>query len=436
MSDRFNYESAITSEASILPYFSVPRVSEPELAQYATQLVENAKALGIPLTGEGGLLGSLNRQVLQAALEAEMKEHLGYARNDRALKETANMRNGSTQKTVQTELGSMKLDIPRDREGTFKPIIVPKHKRRIDGFDDQVLALYSKGMTTEDITEYLAQMYNTKISKETISRITDSVLDELKAWQTRPLESVYPVMFIDAIVIKIRDGSVANRPIYVALAIDREGNRDILGLWVGPTGGEGAKQWMGMLADLKNRGVKDVCIVCCDGLKGLPEAIHATWPEAIIQTCVVHLIRNSLRHVNRREMKAVASDLRRIYTAPTEDAALDGLAYVKEVWSAQYPAMAAAWERSWSEFTPFLAFPPDVRKLIYTTNAVEALNSRFRKAVRKRGHFPTEQSALKVLYLSAIRREQNRDNPTARVSNWGPIYNTLSLMFGSRLDER
>ena len=436
MTDLFCYEGSPTNDFSILPHSREARVSESDLADYAMQLVENAKSLGIPLTGDGGLLADLNRKVLQAALDAEMKEHLGYAHNDRAAKLTTNMRNGSTPKTVHTELGSITLDIPRDRDGTFEPVIIEKHQRRIDGFDEQVLTLYSKGMTTEDIMDYLAQMYNTKVSKETISRITDAVVDELKAWQQRPLESVYPVIFIDAIVLKIRDGQVANRPVYVALSIDREGNRDVLGIWVGPSGGEGAKQWLGMLNDLKNRGVKDVCIVCCDGLKGLPESIRATWPEAIIQTCVVHLIRNSLRYVKRSEMKEVANDLRLIYTAPTEDAALEWLRYVKDKWEALYPAMTAAWERSWVEFSPFLAFPPDVRKIIYTTNSIESLNSRFRKAVRKRGHFPTEQSALKVLYLSAIRKEKNRDNPTSKVLNWGPIYNTLSLMFGSRLDDR
>jgi transposase-like protein len=423
-------------DVEILPYGDARNFRDTDIQDLAAQLVQDAKSQRMSLTGEGGLLTSLTKQVLQTALEAEMSEHLGYEYGDRNTKATTNYRNGSSPKTVRTEVGEVELDVPRDRDGSFDPIIVPKHKRRIDGFDDQVLSLYSKGMTTDDIATHLEEVYSTKVSKETVSRITDAVVGEMKLWQNRPLERVYPVIIIDAIVIKIRDGQVANRPVYAALSIDCDGNRDVLGLWVGPSGGEGAKQWLSMLTDIKNRGVQDVCIVCCDGLKGLPESIRSTWPEATVQTCVVHLIRNSLRHVAHKDMKKVADDLRHIYSAPNEEAALMELERVSEIWRDKYPAMLGAWERNWTEFSPFLQFPPEVRKIIYTTNAIESLNAKFRRAIRKRGHFPTEQSALKVLYLTTIRKEGTGVNAMSRIGSWSSVYNTLLLMYGDRLEIR
>jgi transposase-like protein len=269
-----------------------------------------------------------------------------------------------------------------------------------------------------------------------VSKVTDSLLPELKEWQTRPLEKVYPIIFIDAIYLKVRDGTVANRPVHVALGIDCEGNRDVLGMWLSSTSGEGAKQWMGMFTDLKNRGVFDVCIVCCDGLTGIVDAINAIWPAATIQRCVVHLIRNSLRYAQRKDMREVASDLKPIYTAPNEEAALQALSRFKEKWDDRYQAISQVWERCWSEFIPFLSFPAEVRKVIYTTNSIESLNARFRKAVRRRGHFPNEQSALKVLYLCVIRKEKNRPNVMNRINDWTQVYNTLSLMYGDRLEVR
>jgi len=423
-------------DSNIVPYSTPQDSGVPDMSDFAKMMVAGAKERGLALTGEGGLLTDLTKQVLQTALEVEMDEHLGYQKGDRTESRSENYRNGTSVKTLKTDIGEVEIEVPRDRVGSFEPVIVPKHKRRIDGLDAQVLTLYSKGMTTKDICDFLSESYGTKISKDTVSKITDAVIDEMKKWQSRPLDSIYPVIIIDAIFIKVRDGAVANRPVYVAMSIDSEGFRDVLGLWVGPSGGEGAKQWMNMLSDLKNRGVVDVCIVCCDGLKGLPDAIRATWPEADIQTCVVHLIRNSLRSVPNKDMRAVASDLKRIYTSPNEDAALVALEEVEQIWKEKYPGLLLPWKNAWTEFTPFLAFPPELRKVIYTTNAVESLNARYRAAIRRRGHFPTEIAALKVFYLATIRKEKGRIGPISRVLNWSPAYNALLLMYGERLNRR
>lgn len=266
-----------------------------------------------------------------------------------------------------------------------------------------------------------------------ISRVTDRVLEDMKSWQARSLDPVYPVILIDAIVLKVRSGQVANRPVYVALGVTVDGFRDVLGMWVGPSGGEGAKQWMNLLADLRNRGILDACIVCCDGLKGLPEAIIATWPQATVQTCVVHLVRNSLRYASKKDWKPITAGLKRIYTAPSMDAAEAEFDDFARQWSGTYPAMIAMWRRSWEDFVPFLGFPPEVRRLVYTTNAIESLNARFRAATRRRGHFPDEESALKVLYLAIRHREPNRPNPTGQIAGWKNILNVLALTYGDRL---
>ncbi|MGH8894476.1 MAG: IS256 family transposase, partial [Actinomycetes bacterium] len=290
------------------------------------------------------------------------------------------------------------------------------------------------GMTTGDIANHLSEVYDTTVSRDLVSKVTEAVLVDMRAWQSRPLDAVYPVILIDAIVLKIREGQVANRPVYVALGIGIDGVRDVLGLWVGPSGGEGAKQWMNMLTELKNRGILDACIVCCDGLKGLPAAIEATWPQATVQTCVVHLVRNSLRYASKKHWAAIAKDLKRIYHASSVQAAETELDAFAQTWQDRYPAMVELWRRSWPEFIPFLAFPIDVRKLIYTTNGIEPLNARFRKATRRRGHFPDEQSALKVLYLAAIERQHNRPNPTGQIAGWKSILNTLAMTYGERLE--
>jgi transposase-like protein len=378
------------------------------------------------------LLTGLTKQVLETALEVEMAEHLGHDRGERSA--SCNLRNGSIAKTVRTDIGDVQIAVPRDRAGTVSPAVVPKHARRLAGFDEAVLSLYAKGMTTGDIANHLADIYGTEVSRDLVSRVTDAVVEQMQQWQSRPLDAVYPVLLIDAIVLKIRDGQVANRPVYVAMGITVDGERDVLGLWVGPAGGEGAKQWMSMLTELRNRGVADVCIVCCDGLKGLPDAIAATWPLATVQTCVVHLVRNSLRYASKAHWSKITAELRTVYTAPTLAAAEARFAEFAGTWREKYPAMVGMWERSWPEFVPFLDFPVEIRKLIYTTNGIESLNARFRQAVRRRGHFPTEQAALKILYLTVRERRPNRTNPTGRIGGWKGILNTLAITYGDRLN--
>nr|WP_234658995.1 IS256 family transposase [Agromyces marinus] len=407
--------------------------ADVDLSALAEQLVATATNQGIELTGPNGLLTGLTRQVLQSALEAELADHLGYDRYAVDGRGSGNSRNGSSPKTVRTEIGEVTVQVPRDRGGTFEPRIVPKHQRRLDGFDQNVLSLYAKGMTTGDIAAHLADLYGDDVSRDLVSTVTDRIVDEMAEWQARPLEPVYPVVLIDAIMLKIRSGTVGNRPVYVAMGIDLDGHRDVLGMWVGPSGGEGAKQWMNMLTELRNRGIQDVIIVCCDGLKGLPESIRATWPQAAVQTCVVHLVRNSLRFASKKHWKRLAAEIKEIYHAPTIAAAEARFDEFADEWTGQYPAMVEMWRRSWGEFTPFLEFPLELRRIVYTTNAIESLNARFRQAVRRRGHFPNEQAALKVLYLAARQRQHNRANPTGETAGWKGILNVLAMTYGDRL---
>ncbi|MGI8336941.1 IS256 family transposase [Actinomadura scrupuli] len=384
------------------------------------------------LVGPDGLLAGVTKTVLQAALEAEMAEHLGYDKGERPQVPSGNHRNGTSVKTVLTEVGPVSVDVPRDRAGEFTPQIVPKHARRIEGFDEAIVSLYAKGLTTGEIRAHLAEIYQVQVSRDLISRVTDKVVEELEAWRSRPLASVYPVVLIDAIYVKIREGQVANRPIYVALGIDCHGERDVLGMWAG-TGGEGAKQWMTYLAELRNRGVGDVCIVACDGLKGLPEAITQIWPQATVQLCVVHLVRASLRYASKKYWSQITKDLREVYTAATVTAAEVRFAEFEADWGERYPAMVRMWTDAWDTFVPFLEFPPEIRKIIYTTNAIESLNARFRQAARRRGHFPTEQAALKVLYLVVRAPIKNRLNVTGKTPGWKTALNTLSLYYGDRI---
>jgi transposase-like protein len=374
------------------------------------------------------------RHVLQTGLEVELTEHLGYEPYDSIGHGSGNSRNGSYPKTVTTDIGEVELRMPRDRNGTFEPATIPKHQRRLDGLTGNVISLYSKGLTTGDIQAHLFEIYDTDISRETISKITDTIVEEMLAWQNRPLDPLYPVLLIDAIMIKVRDSQVANRPVYVAIGVNLDGDRDVLGLWLGPTGGEGAKQWMTMLTDLRNRGIADALIVCCDGLKGLPDAIRVIWPDATVQTCVVHMVRNSLRYASKKHWAAITKQMRAIYTAPTVEAAEAHFANFADAWGDLYPAMIRSWENAWDEFVPFLAFPVELRKVVYTTNAIESLNARFRRAVRHRGHFPNEQSALKVLYLVATQRQKNRENMSGKISGWKHILNALTVHYGDRMN--
>ncbi|MBO2448202.1 IS256 family transposase [Actinomadura barringtoniae] len=400
--------------------------------QLAAELIERAKAEGVSLVGPDGLLAGITKTLLQAALEAEMAEHLGYDKGERSAQATGNHRNGTSPKTVSTEVGPVQIQVPRDRAGGFEPQIVPKHARRVNGFDESIISLYAKGLTTGEIKAHLAEIYQVEVSKDLISRITDKVVEEMEAWRSRPLDAVYPVVLIDALYVKIREGSVTNRPIYVALGINCAGERDVLGMWVG-TGGEGAKHWMTVLAELKNRGVADVCIACCDGLKGLPEAIEEIWPQVTVQQCVVHLVRSSLRYASKAHWSRLTRDLREIYTAPTETAAEQRFAEFENDWGQRYPAVIRLWRDSWTTFVPFLAFPAEIRKVIYTTNAIESLNARFRQATRRRGHFPTEQAALKVLYLVIRSPAKGRTNVTGTTRGWKAALNALSLHYGDRI---
>ena len=425
-----------SDEVSLVPTArSVPFVAgdTPAMREWAEQLVARARAEGVELTGDDGLLTAMVRQVLQTGLEVELTEHLGYEPHDPAGRGSGNSRNGTSRKTVITDVGDVELAVPRDRNGTLEPQTVPKHQRRLDGLTGNVISLYAKGMTTGDIQAHLLEIYGTDISRETISKITDTIVEDMLAWQHRPLDRLYPVLLIDAIVIKVRDSQVANRPVYVVIGVNLDGDRDVLGLWLGPTGGEGAKQWMTMLTELKNRGIADALIVCCDGLKGLPDAIRTTWPDATVQTCVVHMVRNSLRYASKANWGQITKEMRAIYTAPTVEAAEVRFAEFAETWRDTYPAMISSWENAWGEFVPFLEFPIELRKIVYTTNAIESLNARFRRAVRHRGHFPNEQAALKVLYLVATTRRKNRENMTGRTNGWKAILNALTVHYGDRI---
>src|SRR5215471_10644554 len=336
--------------------------------QLADQLLGKAQAEGVELLGPDGLLSQVTKAVLERALAEEMTGHLGYDKHDPAGRGSGNNRNGTTGKTVLTDIGAVDLAVPRDRNGTFDPQIVRKGQTRLDGFNERIIALYARGMTTRDIRAHLREIYGVEVSPDLISRVTDGVADELAEWQGRPLDAVWPVVFIDALMVKIRDGVVANRPVYVAVGIDCDGAKQVLGLWVGPTTGESAKFWLTVLSELKARGVADVCIVCCDGLTGLPDAIGVTWPQAVVQLRVVHLIRASLRYASKRDWTPLTRDLKLIYTAADEHAAAAALDAFAAGWERRYPAIVRLWRAHWEQFTPFLAFPPEVRRVIYTTD--------------------------------------------------------------------
>ena len=323
----------------------------------------------------------------------EVPTHVGYDKHDRAGRNGENSRNGKRTKTVLTELGPVRVDVPRDRDGSFEPRIVRKRQRRLDRIDEIVLSLTARGLTTGEVSAHFVDIYGVPVSKDTISRITDLVVEEMAEWCARPLDAVYPVIFIDALVVKIRDGQVTNRPIYVVVGVTVNGERDILGLWAGD-GGEGAKFWLAVLTDLKNRGVTDVCMVVCDGLRGLPESITTTWSFAQVQTCVLHLIRNTFRYASKADWEKLAKDLRPVYTAVNADQAALRFEEFAETWGGKYPAIITLWRNAWEEFIPFLDYDVEIRRVICSTNAIESLNARYRRAVRARGHFPTEQAAL------------------------------------------
>jgi len=402
--------------------------------ELARQLAERAQAEGLSLTGPGGLLGRLTKVVLEGALEGELDAHLGYAKHDPAGRDGGNSRNGHRAKTVLTDVGPVQIDMPRDRDASFAPVIVAKRQRRLGGVDDMVISLVAKGLTTGEVQAHLAEIYGAEVSRDTISTITDRVLDGLAEWQSRPLDPVYAVLFIDAINVKIRDGQVANRPIYTVLGVTADGERDILGLWAGEHGdGEGAKFWLRVLTEIKNRGTRDVLMVVCDGLKGLPDAIAQAWPQAVTQTCIVHLLRNSFRYASKRDWAAIAKDLKPVYAAASETGALDRFAEFSGTWEARYPAIVKLWESAWAEFVPFLAFDREIRSIICTTNAIESLNARFRRSVKARGHFPTEQAALKHLYLVILSLDPTGRGRQRWSNRWKAALNAFDITFDGRL---
>ncbi|MDQ6938353.1 MAG: IS256 family transposase [Actinomycetota bacterium] len=378
------------------------------------ELLARAGDRGVTLTGKGGFLPEMIKAVLERGMDAELTSHLGYERGDRAGHRSGNSRNGSTPKRVGTEVGDIALDQPRDRNASFGSVLVPKGARRLGGLEDMIISLYAGGMTVRDIQHHLAATLGTELSHETISNVTEAVADEVGEWQSRPLEAFYPVIYLDALVVKIRDGAhVTNRAAHIAVGVDMDGVKTVLGIWIQAT--EGAKFWASVCAQLANRGLRDVLIVCCDGLTGFPDAIEATWPKAMVQTCVVHLIRASMRFVAYADRKAVAATLRPIYTAADEDAALTALtAFADSTWGKKYPAAVATWENAWDRFTPFLAFGPALRKVIYTTNSIESLNYQLRKIIKNRGHFPTDAAAIKLLWLAIRTIEDKRARERAK----------------------
>jgi putative transposase len=382
------------------------------------------------ITGPGGLLSQLTKRLVERAMEVELTEHLGYEPHQEPPGGAGNTRNGSMPKTLITEHGPVGVNTPRDRDGSFEPMIVRKRQRRFEGFDEKILALYSRGMSTRDIEAHLAEIYGVSVGRDLISRVTDAVMDDARAWQQRPLEDVYPVLFLDALVLKIRDGgSVQRKACYLALAIGMDGERDVLGMWFQET--EGAKFWMQVLTEVKQRGVRDILICCVDGLKGFPEAIEAIFPATTVQTCIVHLIRHSLKYVPRRQYDQVVKDLKPIYTAIDSDHAMQALETFEEKWGEQLPVIGQAWRSAWEHVIPFMAFPPEVRRVIYTTNAIEALNRQLRKAVKTKGHFPSEDAARKLIYLAT----QNAVPQWTRTRHWTLALLAFKIHFGDRLPD-
>lgn len=376
--------------------------------QLLDQMVSVMRTDGVKLTGPDGFLTQMLKLVLERGLAAELTEHLGYGKHDPAGRGSGNSRNGTTPKTVLSEVGPVAVDVPRDRVGSFTPTLLPKGERRLGGLSDVIISLYAGGMTVRDICHHLHRVYGSELSPDTVSAVTDAVLEEVKAWQTRPLDETYPIIYVDALVVKVRDGAhVRNKAAHLVVGVDTDGVKHVLGIWL--QNAEGAKFWMQVFTELRNRGVRRVLIACCDGLEGLPEAIETIWPYTIVQTCVVHLIRASLRYASYTERKKLAAALKPVYTAPNADAAATALLELAESpLGARHKAALAVWERAWERFTPFLAFPPELRKVIYTTNTIESLNFQIRKIIKNRGHFPTDDAVVKLLWLAICDIEDKR----------------------------
>jgi putative transposase len=380
------------------------------------------------IAGENGLLKQLTRALLERAMQAEMTEHLGYVKHDPAGHHSGNSRNGRSRKKLKGDFGEMIVETPRDRNGTFEPQIVGKHQTRWTGFDDKILSLYARGMTTREIQGHLQEIYGVEVSPALISRVTEEVQDEVRAWQNRPLDEIYPIMYLDALYVKMRDnGQVQNRAVYVAIGINLEGQKEVLGLWTSAS--EGAKFWLQVLTEMHNRGVKDIFVACVDGLKGFPQAIEAVFRNTQVQLCIVHLVRHSLNYVSWKQRREVAGDLRPIYTAPTAEAAALALDEFAAKWDTTHPSISQVWRRNWQRITPFFAFPTEIRKIIYTTNAVESLNMSLRKIIKTRGSFPNEEAALRLLYLAL----RNHSKKWSFLQGWREALNRFQILWPERM---
>jgi putative transposase len=409
------------------------KVSEVFSSGMIDALLADAENSGTPLDGPDGLLNMITRSVLERALGTELTHHLGYELGDPAGAGTGNSRNGTSRKTVSTVNGPVQIAVPRDRNGTFEPRIVPKHSRRLGNINDTILSLYSRGMTTRDIEAHLLEVYGVSASRELISNVTDVIVDEIKLWQSRPLDEVYPIMYVDGLRLRIKEnGLVVAKTAYLSIGVDVEGRKHALGCWIADT--EGAKFWQKVITDLRNRGVRDILIACCDGLTGLPEAIRSVFPEVVVQTCVVHVIRNAAKFVSYADRKKLCTSMRAIYSAPTVEAAELALASFKSTFGHKYPGAVQVWENAWNDFTPFLDYPPELRLVVYTTNAIESINFQLRKITKNRGHFPDADAAMKLLYLGLRNISSERGGASGTGTHgWKTALNTLAVLFPGRL---
>jgi putative transposase len=381
------------------------------------------------LIGKDGILKQLTKRLVEKAMESELTHHLGYEKNSPSGNNTGNSRNGKTSKKIKGDFGEIPIEVPRDRNGAFQPQIIKKNQTRFDGFDDKIISMYARGMTTRDIQAHLQEIYGVEVSADLISTVTDSVITEVKEWQNRPLEEIYPVLYLDATILKVRsEGRVINKSAYLALGITLAGTKDVLGIWLEQT--EGAKFWMKIMTELKNRGVQDIYIACVDGLKGFPEAIEALFPKTEVQLCIVHMIRNSLRFVSWKDRKSVAADLKAVYQAVTEEQAQIRLAEFGQKWDAKYPTISKSWTANWQRLIPFFAYPADIRRIIYTTNAIESLNNSLKKTIKNRASFPNDEAAIKLLYLSLKNIMKKWTMP---VRNWGNALNQFAVLYDDRM---
>ncbi|MCG7851082.1 MAG: IS256 family transposase [Methanosarcinaceae archaeon] len=381
------------------------------------------------ITGPDGLLKQLSKRMIEKAMEAEIEDHLGYEKNQRSQENSSNYRNGKSKKIVSTEIGDIPIDIPRDRKSEFEPKIIPKHQRRFDGFNNKIISMYGLGMTTRDIKKHLFEIYNVEVSPELISNVTDAIMDDVREWRNRPVDNIYPIVFFDALVVKGRtDGRVVNKSVYTAIGINMEGEKEVLGLWIADT--EGAKFWMSIITELKNRGLNDILIACIDGLKGFPEAIISVYPQTRIQLCIVHMIRNSTRFVSWKERRSLCADLKRIYTAISEAEGLNALEDFSDKWDSKYPMISKSWRNNWDNLNEFFNYPDYIRKAIYTTNAIESLNSSLKKVTKKRSAFPTDDAIYKVLYLALTSSSKRWTMP---IRDWGAAINQFAIHFEDRV---